>query len=84
MGWDDEWEVEWANNTLKYGGEDAYQRLNRCNTKYSKKVVLLMHDYAFRSPEASEELRTFLKLAKDSGYIFDTIDHYDDDDYETL
>ena len=38
-----------------------------------------MHDIAFRTSEASEELRTFVRLAKDSGYIFSTIDQYETD-----
>ena len=79
IGWDDEWGVEWSTNTLKYGGATAYQRLNRRNTKSPQKTVLLMHDIAFRNPEASEELKTFVRLAKESGYIFSTIDKYETD-----
>ena len=71
--------MEWSRNTLKYGGAAAYQRLNRRHTKSPQKIVLLMHDIAFRTPEASEELRTFVRLAKDSGYIFSTIDQYETD-----
>ena len=79
IGWDDEWGVEWTQNTLKYGGAAVYQRLNRRHTKSPQKIVLLMHDIAFSTPEASEELRTFVRLAKDSGYIFSTIDQYETD-----
>ena len=79
IGWDDEWGVEWSTNSLKYGGATAYQRLNRRNTKSPQKTVLLMHDIAFRNPEASEELKTFVRLAKESGYIFSTIDKYETD-----
>ena len=38
-----------------------------------------MHDIAYRSPEASDELRTFVKLAKQSGYLFSTLDQYETD-----
>ena len=38
-----------------------------------------MHDIAYRSPEARDELRTFVRLAKDSGYIFSTLDQYESD-----
>ena len=38
-----------------------------------------MHDIAFRTPEASDELRTLVRLAKESGYIFRTIDQYETD-----
>ena len=79
IGWDDEWGVEWTQNTLKYGGAAAYQKLNRRHTKMPQKIVLLMHDIAFRTPEASEELRTFVRLANESGYIFSTIDQYETD-----
>ena len=79
IGWDDEWGVEWSTNSLKYGGATAYQRLNRRHTKSPQKTVLLMHDIAFRNPEASEELKTFIRLAKESGYIFSTIDKYETD-----
>jgi len=79
IGWDDEWGVEWTQNSLKYGGAAAYQKLNRRHTKMPQKIVLLMHDIAFRTPEASEELRTFVRLANESGYIFSTIDQYETD-----
>ena len=79
IGWDDEWGVEWSTNSLKYGGATAYQRLNRRHTKSPQKTVLLMHDIAFRNPEASEELKTFVRLANESGYIFSTIDKYETD-----
>ena len=79
IGWDNEWGVEWTQNTLKYGGAAAYQKLNRRHTKMPQKIVLLMHDIAFRTPEASEELRTFVRLANESGYIFSTIDQYETD-----
>ena len=79
IGWDDEWGVDWTQNTLKYGGAAAYQKLNRRHTKMPQKIVLLMHDIAFRTPEASEELRTFVRLANESGYIFSTIDQYETD-----
>ena len=38
-----------------------------------------MHDISYRSPEASDELRTFVKLAKQSGYLFSTLDQYETD-----
>jgi len=79
FGWDDEWGVEWKHNTLKYGGAAMYQRLNRHHTKSPQKVVLLMHDIAYRSPKDRDELRTFVRLAKDSGYIFSTLDQYESD-----
>lgn len=79
FGWDDEWGVEWKHNTLKYGGAAMYQRLNRRHTKSPQKVVLLMHDIAYRSPKDRDELRTFVRLAKDSGYIFSTLDQYESD-----
>ena len=40
IGWDDEWGVEWTQNTLKYGGAAAYQKLNRRHTKMPQKIVL--------------------------------------------
>ena len=47
------------------------------------KIVLLMHDVAYRGggnsnseSSAEEELITFLSLAKESGYIFSTLDRY--------
>ena len=40
-----------------------------------------MHDIAFRTPEASEELKTFIRLSKESGYIFSTVDKYETDDF---
>jgi hypothetical protein len=79
IGWDDEWGVEWSKNSLKYGGAAMFQKLNNRHTKSPQKIVLLMHDIAFRKPEDAEELRTFLRLAKDSGYIISTIDQYETD-----
>ena len=47
------------------------------------KIVLLMHDVAYRDGgninsenSAEDELITFLSLAKESGYIFSTLDRY--------
>jgi hypothetical protein len=56
-----------------------FQKLNNHHTKSPQKIVLLMHDIAFRKPEDAEELRTFLRLAKDSGYIISMIDQYETD-----
>ena len=81
IGWDDEWGVEWSGNTLKYGGAAAYQQLNRRHTKSPQKIVLLMHDIAFRTPETSKELKTFIQLSKESGYIFSTVDQYEIDSF---
>ena len=65
----------------KYEGATAYQQLNRRQTKSPQKIVLLMHDIAFRAPEASNELKTFIRLSKESGYIFSTVDKYETDNF---
>ena len=41
IGWDDEWGVEWTQNTLKYGGAAAYQKLNQRHTKNASKNCAL-------------------------------------------
>lgn len=79
IGWDDEWGIEWSTNSLKYGGAAAFQRLNNRHTKAPQKVVLLMHDQAYRSPEAGQELEKFIGLAKASGYVFRTVDSFESD-----
>ena len=43
------------------------------------KMVLLSHDIAYRpgsKRDEQKELETFLKLSKEAGYIFETLDYY--------
>ena len=40
-----------------------------------------MHNIAFRTLEASDELKPFIQLSKESGYIFSTVDKYETDNF---
>merc|ERR1712168_715157 len=85
FGWDQEWSTNYAINRPLYAGGDMFRKLKFEKTKSPGKLVLLMHDYAFRpSHSATEldvtELDNFIGIAKQNGYTFSTIDKYLQDD----
>ena len=82
MGWDTEWNTDWSINRPQYGGRDMLDRLKEGSAKSDRKVVLLMHDYAFRPSGYSDndfdfnQLDEFIFLAIQEGYKFSTLDNY--------
>ena len=85
FGWDQEWNADWGSVRKRYGGSAMYGKLNARHTKSPQKIVLLMHDAAFRPAKLPSdldyrELDTFVELAAASGYTFSTMDSYVIDD----
>ena len=64
---------------FKMGGKEMFFRMARDQRYHKPKMVILSHDIAHRPYEKRDEqkeLETFIKLAKNAGYKFDTIDNY--------
>eukprot|EP00095_Tigriopus_kingsejongensis_P012687 maker-scaffold22_size673200-snap-gene-4.22 protein:Tk12687 transcript:maker-scaffold22_size673200-snap-gene-4.22-mRNA-1 annotation:"polysaccharide deacetylase" len=79
FGWDTEWEIDWNKNRFKFGGKEMFFRLAR-DPRKKPQMVILSHDVAHRPYEIRDEqreLEDFIRLAKESGYKFATIDKYE-------
>ena len=62
-----------------YGGATMLTKVNPDGGQLPGKFVVLTHDMAYRPGGdlvAQAELELFIKLAKDKGYVFRTIDTY--------
>ncbi len=78
FGWDVEWDINWDNNRFKYGGKDLFFRLAR-NPSHGSRLVILSHDVAHRpggAIDGRQELEEFIRLARQAGYQFDTVNNY--------
>jgi len=78
FGWDTEWEINWDTKRFKYSGKDLFFKLSRQQHRRNK-IVILSHDIAYKpNPQRDEQesLQEFIRLAKNSGYKFDTLDNY--------
>ena len=65
-------------NRLKHSGKQLFFQMVRDHHRKDK-TVILSHDMAYRpgsDRDEQKELGTFLKLAKDAGYNFETLDYY--------
>ena len=79
-GWDVEWRFDHHSGRPL---SDAVSLANRIEGVYRhhrsvqrNKVVLLAHDFMFRDPSSTEELRRFVRIMKRRGWSFRKIDHY--------
>ncbi len=79
-GWDLEWHFSYKNQRPLFGGEEMARRVNLIyNSGHlvrKNKVVLLAHDFMWRSRRSVEELRIFIRIMKAQGWSFDTINNY--------
>ena len=86
FGWDQEWNMNWTSNRIKYGGSAFFMRVAGAGMRAKRpgRVVVLSHDLAFRPHEITgtyrdrEELEEFLKLGLEAGFQFETIMTYFD------
>merc|ERR1711982_45974 len=81
FGWDQEWDTNYSIKRVRHSGGDMFRKLKLDKTKSSRKLVLLMHDYAFRPSKSLTELdvtelENFIISAKENGFTFSTIDKY--------
>ena len=83
-GWDIEWGFNHKTQRSSVNAEEMVRRISRIHSKHQTvkkdKVVLLAHDFMWRSPKAVAQLREFIGLLKSDGWGFDTIDHYGEGD----
>ncbi len=79
-GWDVEWLFSHKTQRPLFNGEEMARRVNLryqgTHTAKRGKVVLLAHDFMFRSAYNTQQLRTFIQIMKAQGWTFETIDHY--------
>ena len=79
------WDVEWHFDRRGKMTTDAQKLADRIEAVYKRgrtikkgKVVLLAHDFMFRTKESVSELRKFIKILKNRGWRFEKIDKYED------
>jgi len=81
-GWDIEWLFSHKTQRPIYSGAEMARRVNlqyRSGRTVKKgKIILLAHDFMWRSPTNVRQLRTFIRIMKAEGWTFKTIDAYSD------
>jgi peptidoglycan/xylan/chitin deacetylase (PgdA/CDA1 family) len=87
-GWDVEWMFNPRNGRPLWSAERMFKKINGCyrcgRVAKPEKVVLLAHDFMFRKRfGGAEELRKLVRLLKEAGWKFDTLDHYTEDTPES-
>jgi len=79
-GWDVEWAFSHKTQRPLFNGEEMARRVNLKyaggHTLKPGKVILLAHDFMFRSSYNAQQLRTFIRIMKAQGWHFKTIDDY--------
>ena len=79
-GWDIEWRFSHVTQKPLFGGAEMARRVETLYRSGAMarpgKVVLLAHDYMWRTPASARQLRLFLKIMKERGWRFETIDQY--------
>ena len=79
-GWDIEWGFSHKTQKPLFGGAEMARRvetLYRSGKMAQKgKVVLLAHDYMWRTPSSARQLRLFVQIMKERGWRFETVDQY--------
>ena len=79
-GWDVEWLFSHKTQRPLFNGEEMARRVNLryqgTHTAKRGKVVLLAHDFMFRTAYNTQQLRTFIQIMKAQGWRFRTIDDY--------
>ena len=79
-GWDVEWRFDHNSGRPLSTAERLAERIaslwKHRRTAQRGKVVLLAHDFMFRDAESTRELRRFVRIMRERGWTFRTIDHY--------
>ena len=80
-GWDIEWSFHHKNGKPIYSAKRMAEKINSCyncgKVTKKKKLILLAHDFMFRSKyHGKNVLKKLIVLLKKSGWKFDTLKHY--------
>jgi len=80
-GWDIEWRFSHKTGRPLWSAKKMARKINRCYRKgrvaQKGKLVLLAHDFMFRSRfNGKEELKQLIALLRESGWKFETIKSY--------
>ncbi len=80
VGWDVEWGFNHRSGMPTCSAKALASRIEKLykSNKLAKRgrVVLLTHDFMFRSKESANELREFIKIMKQNGWKFKKVNHY--------
>ena len=79
-GWDVEWRFDHRSGRPLSTAHRLADRIDSIwrhhRSAQRGKIVLLAHDFMFRDRHSTRQLRTFLRIMKERGWSFRTIDHY--------
>ncbi|WP_456433945.1 polysaccharide deacetylase family protein [Nitratifractor sp.] len=80
FGWDVEWRFDPVTGHPLFGPEALARKIDwiarHHRTKLRGKVILLAHDFMFRTQGEARMLRRFIRLMKQRGWHFATIERY--------
>ncbi len=82
-GWDIEWSFRHKTGKPIYSAKAMVQKINTCyrcsRSAKEGKVILLAHDFMFQDKfNGKRKLRMLIRLLRDSGWQFDTLENYSD------
>jgi len=79
-GWDTEWRFNHKTGNPIHGAQEMVNKMelihNKNRGEMSGKVILLAHDYMFRTKSGAAKLREFIRELKYNGWSFETLDEY--------
>ncbi|ADV46337.1 polysaccharide deacetylase [Nitratifractor salsuginis DSM 16511] len=79
-GWDTEWHYNHATGKPIESPEKVAAKIDHLYRRHRSakpgKVILLAHDFMFRTQAGASRLRRFIRLMKQRGWSFHTIRHY--------
>lgn len=79
-GWDVEWHFDHSTGRPLGSARQLANTIESIRRHHRSaqrdKVVLLAHDFMFRDAGSTAELRRFIRIMKERGWRFKTIDHY--------
>ncbi len=82
-GWDIEWAFSHKTGRPIHSAKAMAKKINTCyrcsKTAREGKIILLAHDFMFQNKfGGKKKLRKLIKLLRDSGWHFDTLENYSD------
>jgi len=79
-GWDTEWGFDHATGNPLYGAQDMVNKMelihNKNRGEKSGKIIVLAHDYMFRTKSGASKLKELIRELKYNGWSFETLDEY--------
>jgi peptidoglycan/xylan/chitin deacetylase (PgdA/CDA1 family) len=80
FGWDIEWRFSHTTQKPLFGGVEMARRVEALyrsgKTARKNRMVLLAHDFMWRTAASLRQLRIFIEIMKEQGWRFETVDSY--------